>query len=124
MKSKSTFAGISSEYAQRESAKIYLQSIPYDGTSTWGKGADRGFDAFMDAAENMELYDIETNSEVYKEGIHIVEKSPQFSSPEQMYKYTYENTKSLLKENKFLTFFGGEHSISIGLYCRLMLMQI
>lgn len=110
-----TFAGIEEEYADRKTSAIYLQSIPYDGTSTWGKGADEGFDAFMDAAENMELYDIETDSEIYKKGIHLLAPSPNFKTPEEMFKYTYENTKSLLKDDKFLTFFGGEHSISIGL---------
>lgn len=110
-----TFAGIDREFAQRDDAKILLQSIPYDGTSTWGKGADRGYLAFMEAAENMELYDIETNTEVYRQGIHTLQEAPLFGSPEAMYKYTYENTKKLLQEGKFLTFFGGEHSISIGL---------
>jgi len=109
------FAGIDAIYADKKGAAIYLQSIPYDGTSTWGKGADKGFEAFMDAAENMELYDIETNSEVYLKGIHTLPEAPHFDSPEAMYQFTYENTKALLKEGKFLTFFGGEHSISIGL---------
>ncbi len=54
------FAGIEDQYCNKELAKIWLQSIPYDGTSTWGKGADKGFDAFLNALENMELYDIET----------------------------------------------------------------
>ena len=109
-----TFAGIESVYADRKNAEIYLQSIPYDGTSTWGKGADKGFEAFMDASENMELYDIETDSEVYLKGIHTLPCAPHFESPESMFRYTYEHTKELLKEGKFLTFFGGEHSISIG----------
>ena len=109
-----TFAGIEEQYAKKDTAAIYLQSIPYDGTSTWGKGADKGFAAFMDAAENMELFDIETNSEVYKKGIHTLPDVPSFDSPEAMYLYTYEHTKELLNEGRFLTFFGGEHSISIG----------
>ncbi len=112
---KKSFAGIPERYTERENAKIYLQSIPYDGTSTWGKGADQGFNAFMEAAANMELYDIETDSEVYLQGIHLLENSPAFGSPEEMFRYTYDHTKALLKEEKFLTFFGGEHSISIGL---------
>lgn len=112
---KPTFGGISAEFAQRDTSKVYLQPISYDGTSTWGKGADSGFEAFMDAAENMELYDIETDSEVYLQGIHLLDAAPEFNSPEEMFKYTYEHTKELLKDNKFLTFFGGEHSISIGL---------
>ena len=59
--SKRTFGDISAEFANKNTAKIWLQSIPFDGTSTWGKGANEGFEAFLDAAENMELYDIETH---------------------------------------------------------------
>jgi len=109
-----TFGGIPEKYAQEQSANIYLTSIPYDGTSTWGKGANKGFAAFMDAADNMELYDIETDSEVYKEGIFVTNPVVEASSPEAMFKATYERTNKLLELNKFLTFFGGEHSISIG----------
>jgi agmatinase len=31
------FAGIEDEYCTFEAASTLLQSIPYDGTSTWGK---------------------------------------------------------------------------------------
>ena len=48
MNNNKTFAGIPEEYANLETAKITLTSIPYDGTSTWGKGADKGFDAFLE----------------------------------------------------------------------------
>lgn len=109
-----TFAGIEKRYSDEATSKIVLQSIPYDGTSTWGKGADRGFEAFLDAAENMELYDIETDSEVYKNGIYMPDSWKSFSSPEAMFHSVYKNTKALLENGKFNTFFGGEHSISIG----------
>lgn len=108
------FAGVEEEYAQYDSSEVLLQSIPYDGTSTWGKGADKGFDAFLDAAENMELYDIETNSEVYTNGVNIVPAITENSSPEAVFEAVYASTKELLKTDKFLTFFGGEHSVSIG----------
>jgi len=110
----SNFGGIENKYASAKNAAIYLQNIPYDGTSTWGKGANNGFDAFLDAAENMELYDIETDSEVYKRGVHIVPAINEASSAEAMFKAVYESTVNLLKTGKFLTFFGGEHSVSIG----------
>lgn len=109
------FAGIGNAFSDRENAGIWLQSIPYDGTSTWGKGADRGFGAFLDAAENMELYDIETDSEVYRRGIHVLPEWGHFSSPEHMYEVVKERTGELLGSERFLTFFGGEHSISIGI---------
>ncbi|WP_044202260.1 agmatinase [Flammeovirga sp. OC4] len=109
------FAGLEDEFCQKDTAKVWLQSIPYDGTSTWGKGADKSFVPFLDALENMELYDIETNSEVYHEGVHILDPITEKSTPEAVFKAIYESTTELLKTDKFLTFFGGEHSISIGI---------
>jgi agmatinase len=115
MNKKTIFAGIEGEHNLYDNAEILLQSIPYDGTSTWGKGADNGFEAFLEASENMEIYDIETDSEVYQKGVHIVDPILEDSSPEAVFDAVYKNTKELLKSDKFLTFFGGEHSISIGI---------
>ncbi|MFA5417714.1 MAG: arginase family protein, partial [Bacteroidales bacterium] len=109
-----TFAGIEEEYAGFDQADILFQSIPYDGTSTWGKGADNALEAFLEAAENMEVYDIETNSEVYKRGVFMYPPLTGLTSPEVMFKKSYESAKNMLATNKFVTFFGGEHSISIG----------
>lgn len=110
-----TFGGIEEKYANKDKAKVLLQSFPYDGTSTWGKGANLAFEVFLEATENMELYDIETDSEVYQEGIHILPEILDFVSPEDMFNKTYLRTKELFDEGKFLSFFGGEHSISIGI---------
>lgn len=110
-----TFAAIEEKYANPESSKILLQSFPYDGTSTWGKGANLAFEAFLEASENMELYDIETDSEVYRQGIHILPDISDFHSPQDMFNKTYQRTRDLLGKRKFLSFFGGEHSISIGI---------
>ena len=115
MKKRRTFADIPAKFANPETAKTYLTSIPYDGTSTWGKGADRGFEAFLEAADNMELYDIETDSEVYRRGIFITDPISEDSSPGALFEACYQRTKELLNLDKFLTFFGGEHSISIGI---------
>jgi agmatinase len=109
------FAGIEGDHNTFDQARVLLQSIPYDGTSTWGKGADKGFEAFLDAAENMEIYDIETDSEVYRQGVHILDPILEDSSPEAMFETVYKSTKELLAKEKFLTFFGGEHSVSIGI---------
>ena len=114
MTTTKTFAGIPREYAKLETSKIVLIPVPYDGTSTWQKGADLGFDAFQEASENMELYDIETDSEVYKEGIYSTEKLDGFSSPDEMVQKVHDETKKYILKKKFVTLFGGEHSISIG----------
>ena len=109
-----TYAGISKEFAQLAHAKIVLIPVPYDGTSTWQKGADKGPNAFLNASENMELYDIETDSEVYRQGIYLTEPITVNASPEAMVDVVHQETKNYIKKNKFETVFGGEHSISIG----------
>lgn len=108
------YAGIEDEYSKLESSKIVLIPVPYDGTSTWQKGADKGPQAFLHASENMELYDIETETEVYKHGIYLSEPVTENTSPESMVDEVHKVVKSYIKKNKFVTIFGGEHSISIG----------
>lgn len=110
-----TYAGIPEENAQLESSKVVLVTVPYDGTSTWGKGADKGPELFLDASENMELYDIETGTEPYLEGVYLAGEITEKSSPEAMTEAVYQKTKELLShEDKLFTLFGGEHSVSIG----------
>ncbi|MFV0521573.1 MAG: agmatinase [Mangrovibacterium sp.] len=115
MKTNRLYAGVETALGNEQDAAVYLQSIPYDGTSTWGKGADKAFERFLDASDNMEIYDIETDSEVYEKGVYILDEIVEKSSPEAVYKTVLNKTNSLLKTNKFLTFIGGEHSVSIGI---------
>ena len=114
MSTSKNYAGISDEFAQLEKSKIILIPVPYDGTSTWGKGADKGPEAFLEASENMEMYDIETDSEVYRQGIHLTDPITENSSPQAMVNEVHNITKDFIKRNKFVTLIGGEHSLSIG----------
>ncbi|TMM57867.1 agmatinase [Maribacter algarum] len=114
MKTNTNYADIPDNYAALDSSKIVLIPVPYDGTSTWGKGADKGPKAFLEASENMELYDIETDSEVYKYGIYLADPVTVNATPEAMVDAVHQETKRFIKKNKFVTVFGGEHSISIG----------
>lgn len=109
-----TFAGIPEEYGQYEDASVVVVPVPYDGTSTYGKGADKGPEAIFDAAENMELYDIETKSEVYKNGIFIAPQLFGYASPESMVKEVHHEVEKHIEKGKFVTVLGGEHSVSIG----------
>ncbi len=114
METKKTYAGIPEQYAGYDKSKVVLIPVPYDGTSTWGKGADKGPEAFLHASENMELYDIETDSEVYKQGIYLADPIDENSSPEAMVTSVHKIVKSTIKRNKFVTLLGGEHSVAIG----------
>lgn len=110
-----SFGGIEEKYSGYDSAAILLQSLPYDGTSTWGKGADKSFGIFIEASENMELYDTETDSEVYKRGIHVMPEISLDPAPEKMVLQCHNAAAQMIRSGKFPTFMGGEHSVSIGI---------
>jgi len=114
MNTDKTYAGIPQEFGKLSTSKIVIIPVPYDGTSTWQKGADKGPKAFLEASENMELYDIESDSEVYKEGVYLAEAITENTSPEAMVDEVHKITKKYINRNKFVTAFGGEHSVSIG----------
>jgi len=101
-------------YVNAENAKYVLIPVPYDGTSTYMKGANKGSQAIIDASDSIELYDIQTDSEVYKLGIYTDNHTFSFLSPEQMVKEVKERVEHFLQQNKRVGLLGGEHSISIG----------
>ena len=88
--------------------------IPYDGTSTWIKGADAGPAALLEASANMELYDIETDSEPYRVGIHTELPVDEASTPEAMVAESQHRVEQLINAGKYVVTIGGEHSVSIG----------
>ena len=111
---KRTFAGVPEAFGEYDQAKVVLIPVPYDGTSTWVKGADKGPEAFLNAAENMELYDIETDSEVYEQRIFLADPVLENASPESMTAAVKAAVTKGIQDKKLVSLFGGEHSISIG----------
>jgi agmatinase len=107
------FGGIDEEqYSNFESARVLVLPVSYEGTVSYGTGTGAGAMAIVDASRNMELYEEETDSEVYKIGIHTLEEFTPRETPEKMMAELYNTTKKLLKSNKFVCMLGGEHSVS------------
>lgn len=102
------------KYTDYRTAEIAILPVPYDGTSTWIKGADKGPEALLDASFNMEFYDIETGTEVYKKGIATLEPVTEDSTPEAMSDEVERRMDAIIKDGKFPVMIGGEHSVSIG----------
>lgn len=108
------YAGISREYSSEITSSIVIVPVPYDETSTWLKGADKGPGAILEASGNMELYDIETDTEVYQKGIYTDAPVMEKESPEKMVKAVSDRIDGFLDKGKFPVVIGGEHSVSIG----------
>ena len=87
--------------------------MPFDKTSSWIKGSAKGPGAIVNASGNMELYDIETGSEVYKRGIHTAKEVVSRTSGELIDKVNKKAVK-LIDDGKFIVVLGGEHTVSLG----------
>jgi agmatinase len=109
-----SFGDLPLEYRHPDEARIVLVPVPYDGTSTWMKGADRGPGAIIEASANLELYDIETDGEVYRNGIFTDAPIGGEPTPESMVAEVKRRIETHLANNKFSVVVGGEHSVSIG----------
>lgn len=107
------FGGIDDEeFSSFDAAQILVLPIAYEGTVSFGTGTGAGAMAIVDASRNMELYEEETDAEVYKLGIHTLEEFQPQKTPEAMMDSLYERSKEILKTDKFLCMLGGEHSVS------------
>ncbi len=113
---KLLYGDFEEKYTNYETAEIAILPVPYDGTSTWIKGADKGPQALLEASFNMEFYDIETDSEVFTHGIATLEPVTEASSPEAMAEEVKQRVDIILKDKKFPVLLGGEHSVSIGAF--------
>lgn len=95
---------------------IAILPVPYDATSTWVKGADRGPDAILRASTQVEWYDIQTRTEVHERG--IVTRGPVNcdGTPDELAPRVRRAVGRELDAGRFPVVLGGEHSVSIGAF--------
>lgn len=107
------FGELPVKYSGYKNSNIVILPVPFDKTSSWIKGSARGPEAIISASGNMELYDIETGSEVYKRGIHTAKEIIADNSREMVSRVSRQVIK-LLNDRKFVVVLGGEHTVSLG----------
>jgi agmatinase len=93
---------------------IVIVPVPYDETSTWMRGADKGPEAILEASVNLEFFDIETLSEAHLKGIFTMNPILQKETPELLVEDVYCRVLSVLSDKKFPVILGGNHTVSIG----------
>jgi agmatinase len=107
------FGGLPAVYSKYGTSKITILPVSFDKTSSWMKGSAKGPRAIINASKNMELYDIETRSEVYKNGIHTARGISAGTSKTMIDKVSSRVSKCIHDE-KFVVVLGGEHTVSLG----------
>lgn len=105
------YGGLPDEFTDLNTSQVVILPVPFDLTTTYQHGTQKGPSALIEASRNMELYDIETNSSIYQVGIHTA-RAVESSSCQQMQKEVYQRTAAYLAQEKMVVILGGEHSIS------------
>lgn len=108
------FAGLTGDFADFEKSKIVVLPVPYDATSSWVHGSEKGPEALLEASVQLEWYDIETKTEVYKHGIHTAEPIIADETPEKLCSAVENAVEKLLDAQKYPVTIGGNHTVSIG----------
>lgn len=113
IKKKMTAFGIEKKYAKFNNSRYHLICVPYAETVSYLKGTERGPYAIFKASEQVELYDIETESEPYLKGISHSEINTQ-QDIQTIWTQTSLEVSKCLEMKKFPVLLGGEHTITQG----------
>jgi agmatinase len=107
------FGGLPEEFTDYKKAQVVVVPVPFDLTTSWMSGTSHGPKALIEASGYMELYDIETKSEVYRK-IIATDQDVDAANTEELNQRVYERVSKHLGAKKFVVTLGGEHSISYG----------
>ncbi len=110
------FADLPDEMTDPATAAIAVVPVPYDGTSTWKKGAERGPEAIIAASHQVEWYDLPTATEVCRRGIATLPPVVGPSDPAELAVAVERVIGGLFDRGVFPVTLGGEHSVSIGAF--------
>lgn len=108
------FFDLPAEFRHATRSAAAILSVPYDATSSWKKGADRGPAAILEASTQVELYDIETASEPYRHGIATLAELRFDGPPENLADEVSRQTGEIFDRGQLPVILGGEHAVSIG----------
>lgn len=94
-------------------SRVAVLPVPFERTTTYGKGTGGGPAAILRASQAMELHDEELNAEPYRQGIATLPPwvPESFDLAEALAELEAEARRHL-ERGKFLVTLGGEHSLT------------
>jgi agmatinase len=107
------FGLLEPETSDYEASRVAVLPVPFERTTSYGKGTTAGPAGIIRASQSMELWDEELQSEPYRQGIATLP----FFVPEafDMHEALAElraEARTHLERGKFLVTLGGEHSLT------------
>lgn len=114
IKTPHNFLEIPNSHSNYANSKVVILPFPYEKTTCYVKGTEKGPAAIIKASAQIELYDEELGN-IFEIGICSLKPFKINKNPEEMVNLAYNHLKNLLKDKKFIVTLGGEHSITCGI---------
>lgn len=114
--SQLSFCGIEEGGSTKE-PRFSILPVPFDITTTYMGGTDKGPKAIIDASLNLELYDEELRMEPVSAGIEtlpFLEPASTSGGAKASVDRVEEATASIIDKGRIPVIIGGEHSVSVG----------
>ncbi len=110
------FLAIEEKYSNYRDSKVVILPVPYEATTSYGKGAAKGPAAIYNASHYVEFFDEELNREFcFEKGNGIASLYPvKFNGAKgkKALDIIYKEVTKHIKNKKFVVTLGGEHTIS------------
>ncbi|MBI2653271.1 agmatinase [Candidatus Woesearchaeota archaeon] len=114
IKEPHNFIEIPDSYSSYNDSKVVILPFPYEKTTCYVKGTEKGPDAIIKASSEIELYDEELGN-IFEIGVCTLEPLITDVKPELMVDIICKKILELLLDKKFIITLGGEHSITSGI---------
>jgi agmatinase len=115
--SEKNFLGITEpELCSYENSRYLIQTVPYEHTSSYLAGSDKGPEAILTASRFVEFYDEMLGTETYRScGIATLPAIDFVGKVDsEAVKLIEEHTNRLLNDKKFVVSLGAEHTVTLG----------
>lgn len=112
-----TYFGLAPEHSSPENSRVAIVPCPYEATTSYGKGTEKGPAAVLEASQQVELFDDELWVEPYTVGVQTcapVIMEPQTETMEDPFRALQDAVAPLVEFNKFPIILGGEHALTLG----------
>lgn len=97
-------------------AKVVIVPIPFEKTTSYGRGTAKGPDAIIKASPYLEFYDEELDTEQWKAGIYTAQNVNVKGESEFVLDSIEKEISSYITMGRFIIALGGEHTISYGVF--------
>ena len=107
-------------FCEKESAAVAILPVPYEGGTSYCKGAARAPLSVLESSHFLELFDEELKAEPFRMGIMTALPPKLPEKPSEVETAVYESARTLMEMGKYVVLLGGDHSISVGYFKALL----